>query len=233
MRLSELRARLEQLNAEGFVPSERAGPTGIGHTLETRLGLTENNLPIPDMGGRTEIKATRTGSNNLITLFTFNRGAWSHTRKEVINRWGYVDRNGRPSLYSTVSAKEPNGQDLQLFVSQDATTVSLKHAPTDHVLATWDLFHIVGQFVIKFRRLLLVHADSRRANGIEEFHYNRAHLLADPNSLTLRDGFADGSVSIDVRMHLRSNGQARDHGTAFRVMEHNLPKLFGTIERIV
>ena len=32
--------------------------TGIGHTLEQELQLEENNLAIPDLGGRVELKAT-------------------------------------------------------------------------------------------------------------------------------------------------------------------------------
>ena len=87
MRLSELKIRLTELKEEGFVPSERRGPTGVGYTLERRLGLTENNLPIPDIGGRVEVKATRSTTNNLITLFTFNRGVWHVKQKDVIDQY--------------------------------------------------------------------------------------------------------------------------------------------------
>jgi hypothetical protein len=70
MRLYDLRRSLTELRDRGFVLSLRRGPTGVGFTLEQHLGLTENNLPIPDIGGRVEVKATRTNTNNLITLFT-------------------------------------------------------------------------------------------------------------------------------------------------------------------
>lgn len=72
MQLSELRQRLCDLNDQGFVKSKRTGPTGIGYTLENWLDVTENNLPIPDIDGQIEIKATRSSTNKLITLFTFN-----------------------------------------------------------------------------------------------------------------------------------------------------------------
>lgn len=234
MRLSELRERLQQLNAEGFIPSERSGPTGIGHTLETRLGLAENNLPIPDIGGRVEVKATRSNTNNLITLFTFNRAVWKLRNKELVERWGYFDKKrDRPALYTTVSATESNALGFQLSVSEDTSSLFMKHMPSDTLLATWDVYHIVGKFLAKFEKMLFVHADSKTVNGKEYFHYNEADILSEPSSLTFRDGFANGIVTVDVRMFLRPSGAARNHGTGFRILERNLPKLFGTIDHIV
>ena len=233
MSLPELRARLEQLNAEGFVPSERSGPTGIGYTLETRLGLAENNLPIPDIGGREEVKATRANTNNLITLFTFNRAVWKYKSKELIERWGYVDNRGRPAIYATVSTQQVNPQGFQLSVSDDDNYLHMAHVPSETMLAEWGMYHIVGKFVTKFERMLFVHADSRRINGQESFHYNKAEILSEPSDLTFKDSFADGIVTIDVRMYLRPNGTARNHGTAFRIHEHNLPSLFGRVNRLV
>ena len=87
--------------------------------------------------------------------------------------------------------------------------------------------------VTKFERMLFVHADSRRVGGREEFHFNRAEILSEPSAITFKDGFADGIVTIDIRMHLRENGTPRNHGTGFRIQEHNFPSLFGRIDRLV
>ena len=227
MRLPELKSRLLTIRDEGFVQTRRKGPTGIGYTLESLLELKENNLPIPDIGGRVELKATRSKSNKLITLFSFNKGVWEHEQKEVLSRWGSWDpKRGRQALYTTVSVQEPNKLGLQLSVAKDATSLSMSHVPSKSLLATWDMYYIVGKFVSKFGRMLFVHAESRRVGGIEEFHYNQALALSEPSSTTFRDGFANGIVMIDVRMHLESNGAVRNRGTAFRVREHNLPDLF-------
>ena len=233
MRLGDIRARLQELKEEGFIPSLRSGPTGIGHTLETLLGLDENNLPIPDIGGRVEVKATRNNSNNLITLFTFNRAVWQYPSKEIIARWGYVDDNGRQSLYTTVSALEGNALGFQLSVSDDTDNVHITHVPSGTALGMWDMYHIVGKFVTKFERMLFVHADSRRIGNNEEFHFNEADILSEPSARTFRDSFAAGKVTIDIRMHLKPNGTARNHGTGFRIREHDLPSLFGRIDHLV
>ena len=234
MRLSELRERLQRLNDEGFVPTERSGPTGIGHTLETQLGLSENNLPIPDIGGRVEVKATRSNTNNLITLFTFNRAVWKFKNKELVERWGYFDEaRDRPALYTTVSATDTNALGLQLSVSEDGNELFMTHVPSETLLASWDMYYIVGKFVTKFERMLFVHADSKMVDGKEYFHYDEAEILSEPSSLTFRDGFSNGIVTIDIRMYLRPTGAARNHGTGFRILEQNLPRLFGKVERLV
>ncbi len=234
MRLPKLRQMLQELSEVGFVQSERSGPTGIGHTLEEWLGVSENNLPIPDIGGRVEIKATRSTADNLITLFTFNRAAWKHPQADIIRRWGYFDdKRGRPALYSTVSASAPNPQGLQVILPVASDTLSVVHAATGEVLASWDLFHIVGKFMTKFERLLLVHADSRKTGRVEEFHYNAAHLLTEPSAKTFRNSFLSSKVFIDIRMHLPPNRSVRNHGTGFRVHEHDLPNLFGRIDNLL
>lgn len=67
--LAEVQKRLEEIRDMGYIPTTRRGPTGIGHTFETYIGLDETNLQIPDIGGRIEIKTARGNSGSLITLF--------------------------------------------------------------------------------------------------------------------------------------------------------------------
>ncbi len=58
MNLEEFRQKFQELKNRGFVKSLRKGPTGIGYTFETLMGLDENNLALPDIDG-IEIKAHR------------------------------------------------------------------------------------------------------------------------------------------------------------------------------
>ena len=231
--IAQIQAALQELRARGFVPSARRGPTGIGHTLEGELGLAENNLPIPDIGGRVEVKSTRTNWNNLITLFTFNRAVWQYRQAEIIERWGYIDADGRQSLYNSVSTQEMNGQGLQLAVLDDAEHLYLSHMPSGTLLAEWDMYHVIGKFLVKLERLLFVHADSQMVGNREEFHFIRADLLTEPSARTFKRCFDDGTVIVDVRMHLRPDGAVRNHGTGFRIMEHDLPNLYARSNRLM
>jgi hypothetical protein len=40
--------RLKKIKAMGWIKTHRAGPTGIGKTLEDLLGIDENNIAGPD-----------------------------------------------------------------------------------------------------------------------------------------------------------------------------------------
>ncbi len=62
MNLKELESKLREIKNKGFVSSLRSGSTGIGYTFESLLGISENNLPIPDIGGRIELKTIRKDS---------------------------------------------------------------------------------------------------------------------------------------------------------------------------
>ncbi|MDR0707290.1 MAG: MvaI/BcnI family restriction endonuclease [Treponema sp.] len=66
MTIEKFKEEFQKIKDMGYIPSRRRGPTGIGYTLETLLGIAENNDASPDIDGA-ELKAHRSDSNNLIT----------------------------------------------------------------------------------------------------------------------------------------------------------------------
>jgi len=234
MTLREIRSRLSSLKAAGFIPSLRKGPAGIGLTLEKALGLAESNLAIPDIGGRIELKATRTNSQSMVTLFTFNRAVWARKQKEVLEKYGYTDAENRRSLYSSVFHKQANPQNLEIVTDKSNNKIHLHHA-SGALLATWSTYTIVGKFVSKLERLLMVTADSRQneVSGTEEFWFNQAHLLESPSPDNFLTAFAHSQIAVDVRMHLTSTGTVRNHGTAFRIKEKSIINLYASRRKIL
>ncbi|MDE0471219.1 MAG: MvaI/BcnI family restriction endonuclease [Ekhidna sp.] len=233
MNLKEIQQRLEDLKGRGFISTHRRGPTGIGHTLEQELQLDENNLAIPDLGGRVELKANRKKSGSMVTLFTFNRSVWQMSQREVIETFGYIDDKGRRSLYSTVFHSSPNPQGLEIQIDRGNHQVHLCHK--NQMLGTWSVFTIVGKFVTKLERLIVVFADNRisEETGKEEFHFNEAYLLDKPDPDNFLDAFEKGLIAMDVRMHLKPTGALRNHGTGFRIDERNIPNLYEHREQII
>lgn len=62
-------AELKKIAAKGWIPNARHGNHGgIGNTLEDLLGITENNLPIPN-AAEWELKSQRLNTSSLTTLF--------------------------------------------------------------------------------------------------------------------------------------------------------------------
>jgi len=234
MTLKEIQNKLAILKEKGFVPSKRKGPTGIGHTLEQELNLTETNLAIPDIGGRVELKATRKNSNSMVTLFTFNRAVWQIHQKEIIENYGYLDEQNRQSLYSTVFHGQPNPQNLRIEIDKSQNKVHLYHN-SGALLATWSVFTIVGKFISKLERLLVVLADNQinDVSGKEEFLFNEAYLLENPSPDNFLDAFENSQIAIDLRMHLKSTNTVRNHGTGFRIKEDNILNLYADRKQIL
>lgn len=233
MQLKEIIYRLENIKAKGFISTIRKGPTGIGHLIETELGLSETNIAIPDIGGRVEIKATRKNVNSLITLFTFNRVVWKFKQKEIIEKYGYEDENGRFALYNIVNTKAPNTQGFYLEIEPTRNLVVLRHKNENENIAEWSSYVIAGKFMTKLDRLLLIIADSKTENDIEYFHYNEAYLLENPTPEKFLKAFNKNELMIDIRMHLKINGGVRNHGTAFRMSEKNLLDLYANIKKLI
>src|SRR3989338_8527582 len=226
MTLKEIERKLRTLKAMGYVPTAREGSTGVGHTFEQKMGLSETNIPVPDLGGRVEIKTTRRDASSLVTLFCFNRGVWHISQKELIEKYGYIDDLGRKALKNTVYAGRQISQGLSLMIDDANNKVSLKDE-NGKLLATWDVFVMVGKLMSKLSRVLFVIAERRlNDNGEEEFLYNEAYILTDPIPRNFINSFKSGKVGIDLRMHLKESGTVRNRGTAFRIKEIDLWDLY-------
>jgi len=227
MTLQEIRRELKRLKEKGYIPALRKGPTGIGFTLEKELNLKENNIAIPDIGGRVEVKATRVNSSSRITLFTFNRGVWQIPQRSVIENYGYLDDKQRLALYNLVEVGSVNTQGLTLTMDESKNQVKLIHLASNTLIAMWSMYKIVGKFLNKTQSLLLVSANSRLTEDKrEEFHFNNAYLFEDPQPESFLEAFKNAKIVIDVRMYLRPNNSVRNHGTAVRICENDIPLLY-------
>lgn len=223
MTLEEFQRKFSEIRELGFVETKRRGPTGIGHTLEQLLGLTENNIALPDFGD-IELKAHRSSSPSLITLFTFNRKAWIMNPEAAVRKYGTPDSTGRLGLYFTMSLT-PNAAGVFLRIEEGELQV--RHIDGT-LIAKWGLMNITERFMRKIPALIFVTASSEERNGSEYFWYSRAQLLEGSSPAILREQFAVHGVVLDLRLHDHQT-RARNHGTGFRVYENNLPRLFAQV----
>ena len=229
MNIIDLKNALSEIKRAGYIVSKRRGNTGIGYTLETLVGLRENNLQTPDFGN-IELKSQRNGVSNRVTMFTFNKGAWKIKQRQLIQEYGYEDTNGRPSLYCTVESR-PNNQGLHLKVEEEA--IRLYHV-NNMLIAEWPGEVLIDTFRTKMPALAVVYAETRiNSDNKEEFWFNEAYFLTNPDEDNFLDLIKKDIVIVDVRMHLRSNGTVRNHGTGFRIDERFLNQCFGNRERLI
>jgi hypothetical protein len=224
VKIAEFKAKFKSIKSAGFVRTKRSGSTGIGYTLESLLGVTENNNPKPDIEGA-ELKAHRTNVNSLITLFTFNNKVWKMPPLDAVKKYGSVDKNGRQGLYYTMSLK-PNSAGL--FLDVEKTEISVKHISGD-IVAVWNLQILSDRFMQKIPALIFVSTFTEERDGIEYFHYYRAQLMKGTSPEILLDQFRAENILVDLRLHDKGT-MVRNHGTGFRTYEDKLPLLFNNIK---
>ena len=226
--LCEFLKRFDPLTSRGFVKTLRPGSTGIGYTLETLLKIEENNSPAGDLLGM-EIKAYRDNESKFddhekMNLF-LKEPEWLDDLKSAdrIKNYGYVDNNGRQAWYQSVTAKA-NKSGLQLDVDHDNKRVQfLRH---NKAIGRWTFDVLEKRLLEKHSEAVFVAAKTRGKGAKEEFHYRTVTYCASPSVEQLIKLIEDGDVILELRMHVKETGGARNHGTAFRVRKHRLIDLF-------
>ena len=227
MKITEFQSKLKIIKDKGFIRSKRKGPTGIGYTLESELGIKENNIAVPDLGF-SELKSHRENHTGLITLFTFNKQVWKIKPLLAIEKYGSYDKNKRKGMYYTVTQK-PNSAGLFIICNND--NIQIQHT-SGEVILQWTMDSIAERFSQKVKSLILVSAKVEFREGREYFHYYRARLLqGSMNKQGFVNAFISGDFVIDLRLHDKKT-MARNHGTGFRVKENKLINLFSNISEI-
>ncbi len=226
--LAEFLKRFDLLTERGFVKTLRPGSTGIGYTLETLLKIKENNSPRGDLLGM-EIKAYRDGESRFDDQHKMNlflkEPTWldGKTSAERIRDYGYVDDNGRQAWYQSVTIK-PNSTGLSLAVERKAGCVLFLREST--AIGRWTFDVLQKRLTEKLSEAVFVAAQTRGAGTDEEFHFRTVTYCAKPDVRALLKLIESGDVILELRMHIKPTGGARNHGTAFRLKKHRLKDLF-------
>lgn len=217
----------------GFVESHRSNDTGIGKTLEDYLGITENNIALPDFG-LMELKTQRAGTSSMMTLFT--KKPEGITNAEILKRFGEPDPEYPKhfKLHQTINQGKKNARGFHCKV--DEVNGKLLIMRNEEVLGYYTLGLLRQKAMEKIgNALILVFADSKKEYGKEHFHYKEAWLLKE---LDLAQFIALSKYDIRLGVY-RSGvnvGKPHDHGSAFRLTrlsEKTFPLLFKTHKQIL
>lgn len=233
-KVAELARELEPL-ASTWIPSGRAGPTGVGYTLETYLGIAANSSRAPDLGFA-ELKAYRRGAQRgpgkLVSLFAKTPN-WMGIAKgpDLLSRYGYHDpARDRQALYCTITTT-PNTLGWSLVLDYEARQVFVAHEG-DHVLR-YDLEVLEHCLAMKHPATLFVVADARGTGANEEFRYGDVVLCREPSLARFIELVEEGLLGLDFTLHFRADGSARDHGYLWRIRESAIPRLYAYRKRIL
>ena len=230
---NELVERLLDISSRGFIDVYRNGPTGIGHLLETELGIEANSAEAPDFMGAIEIKAARNRVTRGKTLFA-KVADWSvsplKSSAEILHHFGYerLNSKGREvrSLNCSVEFGKFNTQGLGFEVD---TTHQLLNEVSDHknipVVASWGISRLTSKLTEKHKRTMWVQGATRKVGGREQIHFVRAEYTSEPIVDQFIPMIQERMIYMD---HLISKDQGRvsEQGPLFKIRPQSFGRLF-------
>ncbi len=225
----------------GWITTHRAGPTGIGKTLEDLLGIPENNIDEPDFGDY-ELKSCRINSNSMLTMFTrAPQPARANTYLRL--KYGYSSGaydNDEKVLHSTLSADRftpvaDTGHKLKIWCDIDGIYI-MSEDGIENVF--WSREALRRCFEKKYRgKFIYAKAQSRGVGASEQFRFVEAYEVSGFDYEAFIDLLEEGKIYVDLRIgqyHTGPNkGKTHDHGTGFRIKEIDQHRLFKNNRRIV
>lgn len=224
-----------------WIRTHRAGPTGIGKTLEDLLGIEENNIDAPDFGDY-ELKSGRLDSNSMLTMFTrAPQPARANTYLRM--KYGYSSGaydNDEKVLHATLSADRfapiaDTGHHLKIDCDIDGIYI-LSEDGRENVF--WSRDALKKCFEKKYKnKFVYAKAESRGTGAAEEFRFVEAYEVSGFDYESFIDLLEAGRIYVDLRIgqyHAgKLKGKTHDHGTGFRIKEIDQPLLFRVNRRIV
>ena len=228
--LAQIKKKLKEVSDEGWIKSNRKHDTGIGKTLEDHLGITENNIALPDFGVM-ELKSQRNATSSMTTLFT--KKPEGITNAEILKKFGYPDPKfpKHKILHQTIVSGKKNARGFHCEVDIEQGKLLILKNKT--VLGYYELEFLRMKAIEKIGNgIILVFADRKKEEGEEYFHYTEAWLLKDIDPIQFLALF-----KYDIRLGMyrsgKNAGKPHDHGSAFRIAQKGLPNIFSIRKRIL
>lgn len=221
----------------GWIRTHRAGPTGIGKTLEDLLGIAENNLEAPDFG-EYELKSCRINAQSMLTIFT-KAPRPAKANNDLRLKYGYSSDaydNDKKVLHATLTAERfvsiaDTGNALKIVCGEDRISIASQNGVEN---VYWERQDLKRAFEKKYKnKFVYAKAHSRGRRASEEFYFEEAYEVSGFDYDAMIALLEKGKVFVDLRIGQYPDGRTHDHGTGFRIRESDQPLLFHTQRRIV
>ena len=193
-----------------------------GLYLEHLLGLKTSNLDVPDAGAW-EVKF----SSGTALIRLFHKDAYPRGRaiRAIINRWGWIGRNGCQSFRHTIC-----GQSDHFEVVDDAGEIRVRRIGYDDVVPHWPHDVLLTAFARKLGNL--IHVTGKWNKKTRKVSYDAAEFLAGARTTQLIRFIVIGTICIDFDGYIQESGGIRNHGTKFRIKPEDLQTLYANRIRV-
>lgn len=242
---------LRSISAKGWIDNARHGNHGgIGNTLEDLLGITENNLPIPN-AAEWELKSQRINTTSLTTLFHIEPSprAVKFVPQILLLKygWGHQEAGKKyseteMSFRQTIHGQSPSDRGFQVIIDRenskvlisfDSSKVSEKHSEWLSLVNKriglgqlepqpyWGFDDLSNKAGTKLLNCFYVQAEVKKEEDKEFYKYSKVTMLQKFNFDGFLDQIEKGNILVDFDARTGHN-----HGTKFRMRQNCLPELY-------
>ena len=242
---------LKYISEKGWIKNARHGNHGgIGNTLEDLLGITENNLPIPN-AAEWELKSQRVFTTSLTTLFHTEPSprAVKFVPQILLLKYGWEHKEAgkkysenEMSFRQTIHGLSPSDRGFQVIIDRenrkvlisfDSSKVAEKHSKwlrkvEDRIglgqlepQPYWGFDDLSNKAGTKLLNCFYVQAEVKKENEKELYRYCKVTMLQKFNFDGFLDQIEKGNILVDFDARTGHN-----HGTKFRMRQNCFTKLY-------
>ncbi|MCM1452815.1 MAG: MvaI/BcnI family restriction endonuclease [Clostridium sp.] len=214
-------------NSGRWFESEVLADTGIGRSIETMLGISQNSNKAPDYKG-IELKSHREKRSTKKNVLFTQTPNWELSNlksgKEIVALYGYDSGNGRLTYQNTVQCNKPNSQGLGLNLEFAKEWLELKHygQKIDDV-AVWALQRLHGRLREKHRETFWIEVENEISDGKEYFRYSSIEHTRNPIMPQFDILLDTGMITVDLLLS-RPSGHGDTY--SFKIKKKGMPLLF-------
>lgn len=244
-------SELKKISDMGWIENARHGNQGgIGNTLEDLLGITENNLPIPN-AAEWELKTQRLNTSSLTTLFHTEPSprAIKFVPQVLLLKYGWPHQeagekypSNEMSFRQTINGLSPTDRGFRVIVDRDNRKVIVSFNSDDVAECHKDWLNIVksqaglselnpqpywgfddlaNKAGTKLLNCFYVQAEVKKHDGKESYRYCKVMMLQNFNFDGFLNEIEKGNILVDFDARTGHN-----HGTKFRMRQNCLPYLY-------
>ena len=233
MEYGEFEAKFLEIKARGFVPSDKPFHKGnagaVGNTLETQLGIRENNVKGPDYMGW-ELKSQRSRSGSPLTLTSIKPTFPAKAGNYIRQKWGQPDKKFpnvhtfRSSLFANRDSVTYGTHTMRLFLNRDEKRLVISRKGLDGSSVDESVYWSFDDLRLGLRKLnnlIYVEAEEKIIDGVVHFRFVSCDAFISFEFESFLNELSRGGVQYDNRLGVYGSGSKigtpHDHGGAFRL----------------
>lgn len=241
--IEHLKKKFKSVQEKGLCKSLRNGTTGIGFTFETLIGKNEDRTFEPDFEG-IEIKVKLGYTKTPTTLFCLNPKGQDYIAKYLLDNYGYPDKTDkklkcfRVEAHSKKNKISVNRYILKLKVNYETKNLELIILDLNlNIIDSgiyWDFEELKTRLTKKLNYLAYVKAYPYKINNETYYKYTHMNIYKLKDFNTFLELIEKDKIHVIFNIGIAKKGpnigKIEDRGTAFKIYNDYIEKLFDLIE---